>query len=94
MLRKRGCNLKYHNFLFKFMKKYYKVVKNKPKVYKSTGGLNIKTYPQTKYSIYFVSNKHYLHVLDIKDHFKYPKGIGEGICRLLNQNKIILELDV
>lgn len=72
----------------------YKVIENKVKYYKSTGGLDMKVYPSTKYSIYWIKGESELLVCDIKDHFENPKGIAGGICKSLNQGKVILPLNV
>lgn len=70
----------------------YKILDNKDKVYQSTGGMNMVVSKNCEYSIYWVKNGNVTLVLDIKDHFLNPKGIGEGICKLLNEGKVVLDL--
>lgn len=70
----------------------YKTINNKDKEYTTTGGASTIVHKSCNYSIYFVGKGHNLHVLDIKDHFIDQKGIGEGICKLLNQGKVVLDL--
>lgn len=70
----------------------YKTINNKDKEYTTTGGMSTVLSKTCEYSIYFVGNGHILHVLDIKDHFVDPKNIGEGICHLLNNGKVVLNL--
>lgn len=72
----------------------YKCIKNQDKVYKSTGGQKVTVPRDTEYSIYWVKNSRKLHVLDVKDHFTDAKGVGEGICKMMNQDKIVLNLNV
>lgn len=70
----------------------YKCLNNKDKIYKSTGGLDMVVSKNCEYSVYWVKSGHITLVCDIKDHFQDPKNIGEGICKLLNQGNIVLNL--
>ena len=70
----------------------YKTIENKDKTYTTTGGLKTVLSKNCEYSIYWVKNGHVTLVADIRDHFLDPKGIGNGICRLLNEGKIVLDL--
>lgn len=72
----------------------YKVIRNKPVIHNIKSGADITVYPSTEYSIYWVKDEHKIHILDIKDHFQNPEGIGEGICKSLNKGDIILDLNV
>lgn len=68
--------------------KKYKCIKNKPSVYQSTGGLDVKIDPKCEYSIYYDK----LLICNIGDHFTNNRGVGEGICEALNKSKILLPL--
>lgn len=72
----------------------YTVIENKSGDYTSTGGLTMKVYPSTQYSIYWIKDDSKLHVCDVKDHFQNSKGIAKGICKSLNNSKVILDLNV
>lgn len=72
----------------------YKCLNNKDQVYKSTGGMDMTVSSKTEYSVYWVKDGHKLHILDIRDYFQDPKGIGEGVCKSLNKGEVVLNLEV
>lgn len=74
--------------------KKYKVIKNKPKVFKDVKGNKVTVPNSTEYSVHFQGDKHDICVCTIPNYFKYPEGIAEGIASLLNSDKYILPLDI
>ena len=70
----------------------YIVKETQAKTYKSTGGLDMLVPAPSKYSIIWDETD--TTVFIIPDYFQNPKGIAEGACKLLNNGKIALPLDI
>ena len=73
--------------------KNYEVLNIKEKPYVSTGGAKVKVPPLTNYCIY--DNKNQRILFYIPDYYLDPIGIGNGLIKLLEDNrKIILNLEI
>lgn len=73
------------------MDKYKVVTNNNYEEYLSTGKITV-TVPRTKYSIMHEQSE--IRLLDIPDYFQDSLGIANGIVKLLNENKIKLNLNI
>lgn len=73
------------------MDKYIVKQNNNYEEYISTGKITV-TVPRTRYSI--IHEKSEIRLLDIPDYFRDPLGIANGIVKLLNENKIRLNLEI
>ncbi len=70
----------------------YSLIELKDNEYKSTGGQTVKVPRFTQFAIYNDEEK--IVVAYIPDYFRDPEGIANGMIKLLNTKKILLNLQV
>ena len=70
----------------------YSLIELKDNEYRSTGGQRVTVTKLTQFAIY--NDKEEVVVAYIPDYFRDPKGIANGMIKLLNSKKILLNLEI